>query len=156
LNHQTTEPYDSRMETREHISKVVEYGDLFLLLLKNQIKRHDASKLLAPEKEAFDKISPILKIAVYGSPEYIKSLKDVQPAIDHHYSKNSHHPEHYTNGIEGMNLLDIVEMLLDWKAASLRTKDGNIQKSLEQQIKRFNIDPQLASILKNTIDKLNL
>ena len=53
--------------------------------------------------------------------------------------------------VSGMDLLDIVEMLCDWKAATLRHADGNILKSIEINRKRFGIDDQLANILINTV-----
>jgi hypothetical protein len=75
----------------------------------------------------------------------------LKPALDHHYANNSHHPQFYKNGIDGMNLLDLVEMFFDWKAATERTKDGDIRKSIEINSTRFNISPQLVSIFVNTI-----
>jgi hypothetical protein len=54
-----------------------------------------------------------------------------------------------------MSLLDVVEMLCDWKAASERTKQGSIAQSLAYNEQRFSIDPQLAIILQNTVRELN-
>lgn len=46
--------YDSRPDTYEHIGKVRGYlGDAIKILL-DRADRHDASKLVAPEREAFD------------------------------------------------------------------------------------------------------
>lgn len=42
-------------------------------------------------------------------------------------------------------------MLIDWKASSLRSKNGNLEKSLEIQKDRFGIDDQLYQIMKNTL-----
>lgn len=56
--------------------------------------------------------------------------------------------------INDMNLLDIVEMLCDWKAASERHNDGNIRKSIEINANRFGLSPQLVKILENTADLL--
>jgi hypothetical protein len=53
-----------------------------------------------------------------------------------------------------MSLLDIIEMLADWKAAGERTKGGNLQTSIEFNIKRFGIGEQLAAILMNTAKEL--
>lgn len=50
-----------------------------------------------------------------------------------------------------MNLLDILEMLCDWKASSERHNDGNINKSIEINANRFNMSPQLVKILENTV-----
>jgi len=46
----------------------------------------------------------------------------MKPAIEHHYKNNRHHPEHFNNGIDEMNLVDLIELLCDWKAASERNK----------------------------------
>jgi hypothetical protein len=115
---------------------------------------HDASKLEPPEKELFDKFTPKLKDTTYGSDEYKGYLAELQVALDHHYAANRHHPEHFEGGINDMTLMDVVEMLMDWWAATERHADGDIYKSLEHNRERFNIDPQLASILKNTIDRI--
>jgi len=49
-----------------------------------------------------------------------------------------------------MNLIDLCEMIADWKAASERQNNGNLIKSIEINAKRFNIDAQLKQILLNT------
>ena len=56
--------------------------------------------------------------------------------------------------VNEMNLLDIVEMLCDWKAATERHADGSITMSLVINPKRFGIDDQLAGILRNTVRDL--
>lgn len=52
--------------------------------------------------------------------------------------------------VDGMTLLDLVEMFCDWKAATERHADGSIVKSIQHNKGRFNISPQLVSILENT------
>ena len=142
--------YNSEAETRKHIARVVE---LLLEVAKNLLTRanvHDRSKLEEPEKSTFDKITQDLKGMTYGSDLYKEKLKEFAPALSHHYEKNSHHPEHFPKGISGMSLLDIIEMLGDWKAATERHADGSLEKSLEINKGRFEIGDQLLSILKNT------
>jgi hypothetical protein len=65
-----------------------------------------------------------------------------------------HHPEHYSNGIQGMSLLDVIEMLCDWKAATMRHADGDLSKSIEINQKRFGYSDELKSILINTAIEL--
>jgi hypothetical protein len=113
---------------------------------------HDKTKLENPEISYYTEWTPKLRASTYNSDEYKDFLKQLKPALDHHYKHNRHHPEHYDKGIEGMNLVDIVEMLCDWKAATLRHADGSLQRSIEVNRERFNISPQLESIFKNTID----
>ena len=56
--------------------------------------------------------------------------------------------------LKGMTLIDLIEMLCDWKAATLRHADGGILKSIEYNKKRFGISDELCQILKNTVPLL--
>ena len=56
--------------------------------------------------------------------------------------------------INGMSLIDVIEMLADWKAAGMRHSDGSIEKSLEINRKRFGVSDQLFRILSNTVKEL--
>ncbi len=82
-------------------------------------------------------------------------MAEMKPAIDHHNSANRHHPEHFEGGIHEMNLIDLLEMMCDWKAATLRHNDGDIMKSIEINQKRFGYSDELAAILRNTANWLN-
>lgn len=139
-------------ETRKHISNVNKFVSLFNMLLNERAINHDATKMSTPELELFTEVTEKLAGSTYGSEEYNKFLGELKPALDHHYARNRHHPEHYENGIDGMTLVDLVEMFCDWKAATLRHNDGNILKSIEHNTKRFNISPQLSQIFKNTAE----
>ena len=146
--------YDSTSDTLEHIGKVASRMEEVCDNLHHRAGVHDDSKLENPEKEAFDTLTPRLKGLTYGSEEYRASLKELKLAIVHHYAANSHHPEHHENGIDGMSLMDLVEMLCDWKAAGERHADGDMKRSLELNRPRFNISPQLQSVLINTAREL--
>lgn len=142
--------YNSEASTRKHIMRV---GALISDVIKDLLTRatyHDRSKLESPEKEYFDKYTPKLAEVTYNSPEYKQFLVEMKPALQHHYSKCLHHPEHYKNGVNDMTLIDVLEMLLDWKASSERHNDGNIRKSIEINADRFGINPQMKQIMENT------
>ena len=148
------EPYDSTQDTEQHIAIVRRYLSIFMEQLRVRGLDHDMSKLLPPEKDAFDILTPRLKGLTYGSDEYRACLREMKPALAHHYENNSHHPEHYAGGVADFDLLDLVEMLCDWKAASLRHADGDILASIEHNVGRFGLDPQLASILRHTVERM--
>jgi hypothetical protein len=147
--------YDSRIDTLLHIKRVSQLLNCFAKELIERGDVHDDSKLVSPEKELFDELTPLLSSLTYGSTEYQESLDRLMVALDHHYANNSHHPQHYENGVNGMDLLDLVEMFFDWKAATERTKDGDIRKSVEINSTRFNLSPQLVNIFNNTITNYN-
>lgn len=143
--------YDSMPDTLVHIKRVNELLLMAVAELLHRARNHDHSKLSAPEKTIFDEMTPKLAGCTYGSDEYKQYLTEMKPALDHHYMCNSHHPEYYSDGVDGMDLFDLLEMLVDWKAAGERHKDGSILKSLEINSKRFNLSPQLVSIFTNHI-----
>src|SRR5690625_5155628 len=146
--------YDSEKDTLRHIKRVAELlGNASIELIKRS-QVHDNSKLEDPEKEYFDRLTPRLKDLTYGSDEYQVSLKELDIALDHHYENNSHHPEHHDNGVNGMDLFDLIEMFFDWKAATERHADGDIMKSIEINKDRFKISDQVSDILRNTVRNL--
>lgn len=59
-----------------------------------------------------------------------------------------------TAGVDGMDLLDVLEMLCDWKAAGERHADGSLEKSFDVNRSRFGISPQLETIMRNTATRL--
>lgn len=142
--------YDSSVDTLLHIKRVSELMTLACTELIARANRHDDSKLQSPEKELFDELTPKLKGLTYNSPEYKESLAELQTALQHHYAHNSHHPQHYADGVDGMNLFDVLEMFLDWKAASERHNNGNINLSITENRERFKLSDQLTNIFKNT------
>lgn len=145
---------DSTADTEEHISKVIARINEMTYHLVARAGRHDASKLREPEKSGFDVLSAQLSTLEYGTDAYRAALEEGRPTIAHHYAHNDHHPEHHENGIAGMSLLSIMEMLADWKAASERTKQGSIAASLVHNRERFGIDAQLYAVLVNTVKEL--
>ena len=147
--------YDSENATLKHMKRVSELLIEASMEILKRAKEHDESKLSNEEKPYFDEFTPKLASSSYGSDEYKEFLKELKPALDNHYAKNSHHPEHHPNGINDMNLFDIIELFFDWKASGERQNDGNIYKSLEINKKRFNMSDQLIKILENTAKKLN-
>lgn len=142
--------YDSRPDTLAHIETVRRYLATVVKCLQNRAADHDRSKLEEPEKSTFDEFTPKLRGSTYGSEEYASFLAAMKPALDHHYAHNAHHPEHHPNGVRDMSLLDLVEMLCDWKAATERHADGSLARSIEINQTRFGYSDELKAILTNT------
>lgn len=140
-------------ETLKHVNEVRKNIWELIKELDHRAQVHDASKFEEPERSIFASNTSKLAKVQYGTEEYSKLLEEVKPAIEHHYAKNTHHPEHWCNGIEDMDLLDLVEMLCDWIAATKRNRNGNIHKSIEHNQDRFGISPQLSKIFTNTVNR---
>ena len=148
----TEEEQKTNLQTKEHIANVQKFIKVFTDALTERGVNHDLTKLDDPELSLFVEYTPKLASCTYGSEEYKEFLSGLKPALDHHYAKNRHHPEHYRDGINDMTLVDLVEMFADFKAATLRHHDGNLLKSIDINEKRFNMSPQLAQIFRNTAE----
>jgi hypothetical protein len=145
-----TEEYKTMTETLKHVDRV-----RWLLLecindLNRRLIRHDESKFVRAEFDTFVKYTPKLKTSTYNSPEYKQFLEEMKPALAHHYKNNDHHPEFFTHGIKDMGLMELTEMLADWKAATERHENGSLVKSIAQNMKRFGYTKEIAILLGNT------
>lgn len=148
----TVEQQATNFETMRHIEQVRNLLNKVIVELMERAEKHDQTKLESPEVELFTEYTAKLAETTYGSDEYNEYKKKLGPALEHHYANSRHHPEHFKNGINDMNLVDLIEMLVDWRAASMRHNDGNIRKSIEINGKRFNMSDQLIKIFENSVD----
>lgn len=148
---------DATLVTLKHIKRV---SDLMTLAATQLITRgvnHDASKLQVPESFFLNMMQHLVDTegnAPYGSPEYKRRTAILKPMLAHHYNANSHHPEHFTNGIYGMNILDVIEMAMDWVAASERGQESFV--NLTHAAERYNMSDQLKQIFANTYDSMGI
>lgn len=147
----------TNFETLQHIANVRNLLDKIIVELLKRAEAHDQSKLEEPERSTFVEYTPKLAQCAFGSDEYKQFIKEMKPALDHHYAANRHHPEHFRDDVDAgqspvdrMNLIDLLEMLCDWKASTMRHRDGNIMNSIDISRERFRLSDQLVSILKNT------
>jgi hypothetical protein len=152
------------LETYKHIVTV----QAWVLAANESLMRrayiHDLSKLEEPEASGFRAMTADarLKDLTYGSEEYKAVLREHKPTVDHHYANNDHHPEHFEDGVDGvgllarMSLLQLLEMLCDWKASTSRMKDGDLMRSIDVNAKRFGYGPELQMILENTARELGM
>jgi hypothetical protein len=114
---------------------------------------HDNSKFSPEEYNAYDQAFPELQKYAYGSEEFKAALAKIQPALQHHYAVNDHHPEFFKSGISEMHLVQLIEMLCDWLAASERSQT-DFERGLEMNKTRFSIDTQLFEVLTNTVKQI--
>ena len=141
-------------QTNEHIETVRSYLNKIANELKRRADCHDDSKLKDPEWPIFLEYTPKLWDTPFGSPEYEQNLKGMKVGLDHHYASNSHHPQFYENGILDMSLCDLIEMMCDWKAATLRHKDGSMEKSFDINRERFEIPSHIEFLLRLIVKEM--
>lgn len=143
----------SQIDTLDHINKVRGNLETAVKNLRQRALDHDASKLEEPELSGYEGLSQALKGLTYGTPEHRAAFAPYKEIIQHHYAHNRHHPEHWQLGVTDMSLLDIIEMLCDWKAAHDRN-GGDFGHSIQVSVSRFCISEQLHAVLINTAREL--
>ena len=132
-------------EIQAHIEKVRLNLAAFCKELQKRAAGHDNSKLSDAELPVYDAVDATPR-EPFGTPAYYDRLGRLKPALERHYAVNDHHPEHYENGVAGMNLAALVEMFCDWQASS-----QDMEKSVNHCCDRFGIPPMLRQILLNSI-----
>lgn len=93
--------------------------------LRNRIAYHDDSKYGDEEFEAYRKnFYPI------DAQEKDLNKEDFDRAWEHHYTVNSHHPEHFViaGNPTDMPLIDILEMICDWNSFAILGKGEGTKK----------------------------
>ena len=141
-------------DTIMHISEVMENLMEIVSDLERRGVSHDRSKLLPVEFDAFVSTRPKFKKANYGTPEYQECVDCIKPSIDHHYANNRHHTGYHKNGFSDMNLLDILEMIADWKAAARRSPDLSFEESLPRAFKKYSIPENMQKHIMATLEYL--
>jgi hypothetical protein len=98
---------------------------------------HDLSKYRWREAKWFATTNEKMKVTKPNTPEYDELRRMIDQGISAHYEANSHHPEHYKDGINGMSFVDEIEMLFDWNAASKRNVSGDPLMFIHESRGRF-------------------
>ena len=160
------EMYTYTKDTNDHIRRVnlnmIKVCDWYREHAKNlyyepKLKElgilHDSSKLNDQlEKEGYIKMNIELKKVEYGTEDYKKIMNKYNDIIQLHYQNNPHHPEHYSEGYNGMTILNKIEMVCDWCAViQVKKLYDTYEKSFNFNKQRFNIpDDEFIKIMNLT------
>jgi hypothetical protein len=137
----------------DHKNRVGGYMRLVADELLRRACEHDNSKFSPSEFEAYESAFAGFQQHAFGTEEYKAVIEEIRPAVERHYAANDHHPEFFAGGVNDMNLVQIIEMVCDWIAASQR-RHGDLGESLRINKARFTISDQLQRIIENTVEDL--
>lgn len=142
---------DTETYIRNHIRCV--QNKLFKLItaLSIRLQEHDKSKLREPEFSLWKKMDEEPRYQ-YGSKEYKEKNERYRELFEMHYKTNSHHPEHFQNGISDMTLIDLAEMLCDWISYKDNIRVSEAIEMVEKQSERFGYSDEIKNILINTLN----
>lgn len=163
MNNKLIEELDQLLLVKSVITHklvIIKLLDFIIYELLNRGLVHDDSKLKEPESKIFSSniriFNEIVNYHYIRDSEIENELElSIEDGKQLHYNSNSHHPEHYGElGINGMDLIDLVEMVCDWLGSHERYKNiEEVEKMLSIQYKRFGIDEQLGKIISNSVKK---
>ena len=128
----TQEQEAANYHTFRHIETVRNYLNKFVCSLMRRGEKHDQSKLESPEVELFTEMTPILSSLTFGTPEYEESKAKLGPALEHHYAKNRHHPEHWPE-VESKEA-DIVEEHIQTLLVNGRDEEDALIQTLKDYV----------------------
>jgi hypothetical protein len=154
---ETTEVERYLNDLAQHKGWVNKYIVKVVHLLRERADGHDDDKYKDPLKRIYSKNFDALCKTTFRSPEYNKIVgsEEFQEAFKIHTKNNRHHPQHFENGVEDMNLIDIIEMLCDWKAASDRTgRKQSVKEGMELNYEKYHIDGIARKWIENTLEDL--
>lgn len=135
-----------------HIRGVQTWMRHVIMLWTNRMVFHDQSKYSSPELPLIHQKARLDSIPL-NTPEYHEALTQIRGAVQAHYECNTHHPEHYANGVAGMSLLDLMEMICDWRVAA-EMNGTDLAVSFDKCVERFDIPQELRTVLLNTYKEL--
>ena len=148
INDQKIDTYDEYLSNHKKIveDKILHLADI----LKDRGLHHDDDKFTGELYSTYAEAYPLLKNHKYGTPEQQKAYDELLGDVKKiHSSHNPHHPGYYENGVNGMTLIDVMEMLCDWYSASQVNGNG-FEDAFNFNCNRDGIEKQLADILANT------
>jgi hypothetical protein len=147
----------TKLSIHLHRDRVAKYLTPIIQDLQQRAVNHDDSKFGDDELIEYASAHEEFDTTPFGTPEYLAIKERIKPAIDRHFKRNRHHPEYHRDGIKGMDLIDLVEMLCDWRSATKNHDVGStMEKSIDFAVRKYSIGPELEAILRNTARNYNL
>ena len=113
--------------------------------LYREVELHDISKFSAEEFTQYrEKFFPVKVLNLFYIPVMLYNFTE---AMEHHYTKNTHHWESATTQ------LDVVHMVIDWTAMSYKF-GGTAQSYYEANKHKIKLQPDLIDFMYTIFNKL--
>lgn len=145
-----------------HKRRILYWTNVFVKELKRRALQHDDSKLEEPELSGWRAMDKEPRYP-YGTKEYDDKIRRYHWLLELHWRRNRHHPEYWQiwKDRRDRDLLDYIEMLIDWMAAKGNGKltYQQARELVAKQSARYHFDeigdpvnnPPMSELLLNTI-----
>ena len=121
--------------------------------LQRRARVHDRDKLEPQKFHGFAQINQTARTHAYGTPEYRESLRHAGPVIASHYAVARHHPEYHAAESD-MGWVDIIEMVINWKAAADIYGKMTLRDGLPKHRERFAFTDAQWWLIEQVVDWL--
>ena len=116
-------------------------------------RHHDNSTLGSPELEIYHRHFNEYRMYKFGDPRRDEVMNHMAEAIGHHFQYNDHHPEHFDNGINDMNLIQLMQFtaaIMSWS----EQEQVDIFELLPIIRDKCGMSDQVYQLIQNTITEI--
>lgn len=118
--------------------------------INTRARHHDQSSLNGSEFRIYEEHFDELQKYPMFDPRRDAVLKEMRVATMYHHNANDHHPEHFDDGINGMNLIQMIEFVADIMSQS--EQNGiDVYEMLPLLKDQYDISSQLYQVILNTV-----
>lgn len=144
--------YENTLSYKDMDMNTIKITSIIYELSKRMIN-HDNSKIeYLPEFNLYKDVVYKLNGLEHGTKEHTEAKKQLDQGFEIHCINNRHHPEHFNSeGICGMNIYDIIEMILDWCSAAVCRGFKFKLSSIYRRIESHSFSKELCDILSKNI-----
>ena len=116
-------------------------------------RTHDNSALGSPEIEVYHRFFLEYQKYKIGDPRKDEVFTQMAEAIGHHFQYNDHHPEHFENGINDMDLIRLMQFTADIMSWS-EQEQIDIFEILPMIRDKCGMTDQVYNLICNTITEI--
>jgi hypothetical protein len=112
-----------------------------------------ASNGMVPNELVFNYVSRVQELLTLAILDMARRSRDrLRSAVKEDHSFKRHDPEFFgADGVGGMDLIDLLAMVLTWKAESDLHIYDSINSAIKANRKRYGFGDELEKIIRNTV-----
>lgn len=133
------------LETKKHIEQVQQCLKDICSKLQLRSYDHDMSRYRRPGSLKFREVYSELKETEGNDEIHLSILEKLRILREKYFKTCRYCPESHDNNVSEMNLVDLLELLSDWKADS-----SDLKKTIIENQKKYKYTDELMNVLLNT------
>jgi hypothetical protein len=128
------------------------------IIVEERMSKKKLERIMKTRKLILKVARDLMERAIYHDESSLSEEENEKKVgliemYQHHWHCNRHHPEHYSDGVSAMTLVDVIEMLCDWVIEGHEKTNGLVcYNELDKRMHEYGInrDGILYSLIENT------